>query len=313
MKQLPKVGVALPGTLGIDDFEAAIRPTEEARSKVSAFTFDLNGLVFAPLDVLISLLFLLNELATDGHSVNVEWDARQSGALGYAERMGFFELLSTEVAVVPERPSGSTYETYRDSNPLILEMTGVPPGAQGAEAEEALNRLDERLRVNLVGTASEETLDDLWTFAAETLGNIFEHSGAATPGVVAAQRYASPKRGPRISIVIADAGLGIPKTIRDGNPAAAKMNDKDIILTAFRDGLSRRAEKGRGCGLTQCARVAMKHQANLRVRVGRVWAKLVTRSEKAGITIGFFEDEAATISGTQIALDLYLDRLRRAV
>lgn len=300
--------IKFQGTVGSDALEELLAPIEAVRSNRARFCFDLDEMEFAPLDVLVAVLLLLNELVAEGHDVELRW--RGTNSCKYAERMGFFGLLDRGVTVTPSRPAGGLYHAYKDNNPQILEMTAVPAGADRASATSTLERLHERLTENLATTTGRGPINDLWTFASEALDNIYEHSETPRPGVVAAQRYNSTGRGPRLSLVIADAGLGIPTTIRAGNPSAARMDDKDIILAAFRDGLSRRSGRGYGCGLTRCAQVAARYEGNLRVRVGRAWTKLVTRSARMGLTIGFY-GEGASIAGTQIALDLYLDRLRR--
>lgn len=178
-------------------------------------------------------------------------------------------------------------------------------------ADSALKSLNNRLTANLKGVASDTVLADIWTFASEALDNVFEHSEAERAGVVAAQKYESKTRGKRLQLVIADAGLGVLETLRSGNAAAQKLADRELLLAAFREGLSRKQEKGRGCGLTRCAQVAARYGANLTVRSGAMWAFLVTQSAKAGVSIGIFNDEAASVAGTQITLELYLDRLSR--
>ena len=53
----------------------------------------------------------------------------------------------------------------------------------------------------------------------------------------------------------------------------------------------------------------MHYQANLRVRTGTTWVKLITKSAKTGVTIGYYDDSAARIEGTQVSFDFYVDRL----
>jgi len=301
--------IRFQGTVGPDVLEELLLPIEDVRSDRARICFDLDEMGFAPLDVLVAVLLLLNELAAEGHDVELKW--RGANSCRYAERMGFFALLDRGVTVTPSCPAGGLYRTYKDNNPQILEMTAVPAGSDRASATSTLERLHERLTENLAASTGKDPINDLWTFASEALDNIYEHSETPRPGIVAAQRYNSIDRGPRLSLVIADAGLGIPTTIRAGNPSVASMADKDIILAAFRDGLSRRSGKGDGCGLTRCARVAARYEGNVRVRVGQAWTKLVTRSAKMGLTMGFY-GEGASIAGTQIGLDLYLDRLERS-
>lgn len=303
--------VVYPEVVGADEFEKAVSAFRGQLPAGVAVEFDHRATAFAPLDVLVLKIYLYNELVRLGNRVTLHWSSDQP-TFGYADRMGFFSLLDDRVVVAPERPSvdSSLYEAHHHSNPMLVELTPIVPGDRDA-ATAALELLRVRLDENLVGVRDAGAIvDNIWTFAAESIGNIDEHSQTPVPGVIGVQRYVSRTRGTRVHLVISDGGLGIPATIRAGNPVAAgDRTDVEIVLAAFKDGLSRRLARGRGCGLTTCARIAMLHQANLRVRVGSTWARLITRSARTGVALGFFEDNATPISGTHISMDFYLDRL----
>jgi hypothetical protein len=305
--------VQYPATLGSDEFEKAISVLGMPLPTRATVEIDHRQLAFAPLDVLVSALYLYNELARK-NDVVLHWESQQQ-SFKYAERMGFFNLLDEGVAVAPERPNpgSSLYDVHQQNNRYLVEMTAIERDNTGT-ANDALDLLRTRLAENLqVLPTADDIVDNIWTFAAESLGNIYEHSQSPVPGIVAAQRYSSTTRGARLHLVIADGGLGIPATIRSGNPAAAReKTDVEIIYKAFRDGLSRRVVGGHGCGLTTCARIALRYQGNLRIRVGSTWAKLIAKSARTGLSLGFFEDEATPISGTHVSLDFYLDRLEEA-
>src|SRR5262249_34215374 len=141
----------------------------------------------------------------------------------YAERIGFFDVLDERVDVLPLRPaSGSSmFEYYRDNNRSLLELS-VLDCSDPRSADSALSRLHERLSENLAGSPkANDAVGRIWTCASETIGNIYEHSETVVPGIVTAQRYESQQRGARLQLVIGDAGLGLPRTIRSGNPGGA--------------------------------------------------------------------------------------------
>ena len=311
-KPLPAISVVFPATLSADSFEDAIKPLKRVSSQAD-ITFDYSAVTFAPLDVHVSAMLFFNDICRAGHEVTLYWGASTTAVFKYVERMGFFRLLGGDVVVKPARPRRGTslYERHRRNNTMLLEMSSVDVHDR-TTANSTLTNLRASLESNLdsFGAAKQRKIvDDLWTFSAEVIGNIYEHSETPVPGVVAAQRYGGDR--PRLHLVIADSGLGIPATIRAGRPTEAKdKSDADIIFAAFRKGLSRnRAEVGRGCGLTRCATIAMRYQANLRVRAGTSWTKLITKSAKTGITLGIYDDKAMSIAGTHVSFDFYLDRL----
>lgn len=300
---LGPIKVEFPVTLDSDGFEKAVHGLPRPLPTGRAITFDHSKVEFAPLDVLISALLLYNVLA-EHNEVMLEF-RRDQPTFGYAARMGLFDNLDDRVVVRPEAPA-----VNKRVNQQILEMTAIAPGDL-TTANEALGHLRTRLEQNLEAVPQRRRIvNDIWTFAAEAVGNIYDHSETSVPGIVAAQLYNSPRRGERLHIVIADGGLGIPATIRAGNPQAALgKSDADLVLKAFRDGVSRRPAGGHGCGLVACASVAARYNANLRVRVGSAATKLITRSAKAGLSLAFLDDDVAPIPGTHLSLDFYLDRL----
>lgn len=302
--------VTLPETVGADEFENCLSVAKLRVDLRGHFVFDLSLVQFAPLETLVTLLCIMNRLASEGSEVVMYWSDEQV-SFGYAERMGFFELLHENIAVVPSRPEhhSTSFHTHKNRNPLLLEMTQLPVDDLKA-ADRALERLVERLEENLSGLADvEEVANRIWTCASETVSNIHEHSESPVPGIIAVQRYSSRQGNGRLQLVIADAGLGLTATIRRGNPGAVGSRpDSKIILAAFRDGLSSRLEPGRGCGLTRCANLAAMFSGNLRVRTGATWAKLVTKSKK-GWTVGIYDDEAVALPGTHVVFDFYLDRV----
>ncbi|HEX2879777.1 MAG TPA: ATP-binding protein [Polyangiaceae bacterium] len=302
------VEVAFPEQLGSDDLEKSLKAVGLKPDVRGRFLFDLTQVQFAPLETLVALLCLVNRFADEGADVALHWSDEQ-GSFGYAERMGFFELLHEDVDVMPLRPEGGTI--YKGTNPLLLEMTALPLDRLKS-ADSALKKLTNRLQENLSGNAEVEAIvNRIWTCASETVSNIYEHSESPVPGVITVQRYATKEGGSRLQLVIADAGLGLTATIRKGNPMGVRgRSEVQLILAAFQEGISSKLEPGRGCGLTKCAQLAAIFAGNLRVRTGSTWAKLVTKSKK-GWTVGIYDDAAVQLPGTQIVFDFYLDRVAK--
>ncbi len=313
-RQATQLLVTYPsGALAHDAFERSVLAIKATNSS-APIVFDYSGVSFVPLDVQICSLLLYNGLVRQRRKVELRWPNASNQVFKYAERMGFFRLLDARVSVHPHRPlrGNSLYDRHRGGNTLLLEMCAIEINKRST-GDNTLKKLQTRLASNLRTLDAghrESIVSALWTFSAEVIGNIYEHSETPVPGIVAAQRY-DGTRGPRLHVVFADSGLGIANTIRVGQPIRSKgKTDVDIILEAFRDGLSRnRLEVGRGCGLTRCASIAMEHQANLRVRTNTSWVKLITKSAKTGLTIGILEGNAAPIDGTQISFDFYVDRM----
>lgn len=301
-----------PKRLDSDSFENTISLIGSELPFNNEIIVDYSNVEFIPLDIIVSSIFLYNEIIERGNTLKLHWMKDQK-VFQYIDRMGYFNVLNEKINTEPSRPNNleSRYRQHNNRNPQLLEITELNIKDK-KDADKTLKRLLSNLESNLFSidiSKRKLLIDRIWTFSAEAIGNIFEHSQSYVPGIIAAQRYESPEKGPRLHLVIADGGLGISNTIRSGKLAEVQnKKDSHLIFTAFKEGLSSKIGGG-GCGLKTCAEIAMHYQANFRVRVGRTWVKLITKSAKTGITLGVYSDEALPVKGTQISFDFYLDRL----
>lgn len=308
------LAIRFPAKVGPEEFDTALGGYDPHSGKKRGFVFNLEDVQFISLDAIATSLCLFNQLVHQGKNVALDWSA-SAPSFGYCERMGYFEALDKTVEVRPERPASglSSYEIYRDENPALLEISEVPVGDRKA-TKALVRRLTERLETNLdVGGNSRTVIDHVWTVVTELLSNIHEHSRTGIPGIMAIQPYNPPGRGKKLTLAIADSGVGMVTTIKEsGSPRIEGLEDHEIILKAFREGLSRRepTTPGSGCGLTRCAEIAWKYEGNLTVRTMNIWTKLVTRSARTGISVGLYSNSQPVVRGTQIYFEFYLDRLR---
>lgn len=70
-------------------------------------------------DAGVRLLSIANQLCHIGKTIVLSFEEGESGTLGYLDRMGFFELLHSDVFVLPHRPVISDYR-----NDLLAEAHG---------------------------------------------------------------------------------------------------------------------------------------------------------------------------------------------
>jgi hypothetical protein len=217
------------------------------------------------IDSAVRILSLTNQLDFCTRRVHLEFLEGERGALGYLNRMGFFDHLSSDIEVSPSRPSYSGADFYRGSNASLVEIArinkddrdrGLPARLTEALMRSCQSRRDAR---ELEGAA--------WTIFAELIDNVFEHSRTPLDGYAALQVY---PRGNQLLVAVSDSGLGIMQTLRPSLqtefPRLVGLSDTDLLVEVFRQGLSRHGAD-RGCGLKGSAAKAIKFKADLDVRL----------------------------------------------
>jgi len=247
-------------------FEAALRdscgPHNNNTTEV-VFAFPVGCKIMV--DGAIRLLSLANQLAYTTRRVRLNFEEGESGTMGYLNRMGFFDHLSTDVEVLPSRPFYSGARLHRGGNSMLVEIARIN---KDEREEELPTRLSDAISYACSSRLDVEELKGAtWTIFAELIDNIFSHSATQLDGYAALQVYSG---GNRLSVAVSDSGLGIMQTLRPSLrtefPKLAQLSDTDLLVEVFRQGLSRHGAD-RGCGLKGCAAKAIKFDASLDVRL----------------------------------------------
>jgi hypothetical protein len=255
------------------------------------------------------LLSFLNQLATVGPGVvRLEFESAE-GLFGYLDRSGFLQLLSPRIVTAPKRPTLSWADLFRGQAETLVEISPLRPGTP----------LDEKLDIirPLVAALCRFFPDDertkrlggaVHTLLGELVDNVFSHSETVLPGYVSLQAY--EKRGrPRIQLSVSDSGIGIPESIRTTRGSKVRrLADHEIILQAFRDGLSKHGpHAGRGCGLKRCASLAARYGSVVGVRTPKSHIVLEPASATRALHEARFHRVAAgQLTDTHLILEFRL-------
>ncbi len=250
------------------------------------------------IDAAVRILSLVNQLDFACRMVTLDFEEGESGAMGYLNRMGFFDHLSTNIKILPHRPSRSGADAYRGSNPYLVEIAQINHQIRDESLPTRLT--DALMRACNTRPDAKELEGAAWTIFAELIDNVFSHSETPLDGYAALQVY---PRGDMLLVAVSDSGKGIMETLRPSLaqefPSLAHLKDVDLLVEIFRQG------SDRGCGLKGSASKALKFKADLDVRLPKV--RVFLNPSKNGYTSAYCSDDLPQIWGTHICFKFKFD------
>lgn len=266
------------------------------------FRFPVGSKVM--IDAAIRLLSLANQLALSSRRVRLVFDAGEVGAMGYLNRIGFFDYLAREIEVLPNRPCHSAAAVFRGGNAGLVEIARINKDHRDHSLPGRLTEAVKR------GCSTRRDVDELagaaWTIFAELIDNVFSHSQTPLDGYAALQVY---PRGDSLMVAVSDSGLGIMETLRPalqtGYPDLTRLSDLDLLVEIFRQGISRHGAD-RGDGLRGSAAKAIKFQADLDVRLPTQRVRLTPARGTYAPNTAYCFDRLPLIWGTHIAFTFRL-------
>ena len=150
----------------------------------------------------IRLLSLCNQLVLSSRRVKL--DFQDLNALGYLNRIGFFDHLAPLVQVTPSRPLFSAAYVYRGANAGVVEIARI-------NKDHRDTTLPIRLSAAVNGACGQrsdikEITGAVWTIFAELIENVFSHSETPLDGYAALQVY---KGGNSVALTVSDSGVWV--------------------------------------------------------------------------------------------------------
>lgn len=253
-------------------------------------------------DAAVRLLSLANQLCYLGKKVSMTFEEGLPGTMGYLDRIGFFNLLSSQVNVRPALPPVSGLLRYQGANPGLVEIQPINP----IQRDHSLpTRLADIIKEAAIGADAQKALGRAaFTVLGELIDNVFQHSSTKLDGYAALQYYKG-----RAKVIVSDSGIGLLETLRPAlqqeSSTYARLKDVELLVAAFRSGLSRFGQT-RGMGLRQSAETALKYNADLHVRLPRIQVHLSPQS--AGYGMAHIQDGLPLLWGTHVTFDFHIDQ-----
>ena len=223
-------------------------------------------------DAGVRLLSYVNQLSFINKSVVLEFEGGEDGAMGYLDRMGFFDALYPTVEVLPFRPVESRAKQFQGTNKRLVEIARIYPDAR----DDAIpGRLVDCLLSSVGDMPSRGRLETgAFTIFSELVGNVYDHVEVELDGFAVLQRYGGKRNS--VNIAVSDSGLGVIETLRpalpEHYPKFQNYSESQLLVEMLNHGLSRHGGR-QGSGLKATALHALKFNASMTVSVKQVVAK----------------------------------------
>ena len=154
----------------------------------------------------------------------------------------------------------------RDYDPALKVIGGQVPATQFQTAhdqQDTVNKLIETLLGNVSGLTRKQFQAIEWTLN-EITDNVLNHAESSVGGFVQLSMLERTNR--LIELVVADAGIGIPNSLRTTRP---HLDDLEAVEMAIREGVTRDKRVGQGNGLFGTFQICEKSKGQLRIDSGR--------------------------------------------
>lgn len=256
------------------------------------------------IDVIIRLLSFCNQAVAYAKHVRLEF-GEASKAMGYLNRIGFFDHLAPAVEVIPHRPIFSGATIHRGGNRGLVEIERFSPGKP----------VEQDLVPRLVAAVTRgcsarrdvtEIGDAMYSIFGELVKNVFDHSQTNLDAYAALQTY---PQGNRLTVAVSDSGVGIMSSLRPTLKGGKwdNLSDVDLVVEIFREGISSKPEDKRGMGLKSSAKHAIGFRADLDVRLPNQRVFLKPSNNEYQPNMAYPQDRLPLLCGTHIAFSFKLD------
>lgn len=256
------------------------------------------------IDVIIRLLSFCNQAVACTKRVRLEF-AGADNAMGYLNRMGFFDHLASAAEVSPYRPFFSGAAIHRGGNRGLVEIERFSR-ASSVEAN-LVPRLVAAVERGCSARADVKQIGDaMFSIFGELVKNVFDHSKTSLDAYAALQTY---PQGNRLTVAVSDSGIGIMQSLRPALKGGRwdNLSDVDLLVEIFREGISSKPEDKRGLGLKSSAKHAIGFKADLDVRLLNQRVLLKPANNEYQPNMAYSQEQLPLLWGTHIAFSFKLD------
>lgn len=270
------------GWVSLYDFEQLLcQEKDKIFENKKALTIVVQARANAPINTLIRLLSVSNQLSDNGVKVTLNFSGKTNRLLGYCETIGFFKSLSEEI-IVKSINGIEKVSRRKDSGTSYISINEI----SGAVDDRNLpDKLAKKITSNIKGITESQRKDlyvQFFSLFGELTRNVCQHSKTELDGFAALQIYSN-----RADIVVCDSGIGLLKSLKptftSHNKSYASYSDIELILEMLTRGISSKEGDQGGNGLVTCFHHAKLTNSDMHIRLDDTYYHFYRVAEKPNL------------------------------
>lgn len=293
------------------EFEQILK---EAKLKLyknkKALTIVIQSKANAPLNTLIRLLNVANQLSDEGVKVTLNFSGKTNNLLGYCHAIGFLECLSEDISLKTDKPfdKNANIKSTGSSYVSIHKISGL------AHDKSLPKKLADKI-TSAIPNVSDKNRRELniqfFSLFSELTRNVCEHSETTLDGFAALQVYGG--RNTRAEIVVCDSGIGLLESLKPSfkahNQRYEGLTDLQLIQKMLTHGISSKEGDLGGNGLCTCFNHARATNSDMHIRLSDTYYHLHKVAEHSNLESALrVSSELLKLTGTLISFVVPLSK-----
>jgi hypothetical protein len=265
-----------------------------------ALTIVIQSRANAPINTLIRLINVANQLDEKGVKVTLDFSGKTNKLLGYCETMGFFDCLAGGVKL--KSPNGiNKVSRVKKSGNSYISINKI----SGSVHDKSLPKNLAKKITDKIPSITEEQRSELYiqffSLFSELTRNVCEHSQTELNGLAALQIYKN-----RAEIVVCDSGIGLLESLKPSltshNEEYSSYSDVELILEMLTKGISSKEGDQGGNGLCTCFHHAKLTNSDMHIRLTDTYYHFFKVAEKPNLVDSLkISDDLLELTGTFIS------------
>ncbi|MBE0365350.1 hypothetical protein PULV_a2129 [Pseudoalteromonas ulvae UL12] len=285
---------------GYDLEKLLVEVKDKIFTNKKALTIVIQARANAPINTLIRLINVANQLDHKGVKVTLDFSGKTNKLLGYCETMGFFECLSDGVKL--KSPNGiNKVSRIKKSGNSYISINKI----SGSVHDKSLPKKLAAKITDKIPNITEEQRSELYiqffSLFSELTRNVCEHSQTELNGLAALQIYKN-----RAEIVVCDSGIGLLESLKPSlashNAAYTGYSDVELILEMLTKGISSKEGDQGGNGLCTCFHHAKLTNSDMHIRLSETYYHFFKVADKPNLIDSLMiSEQLLELTGTFIS------------
>lgn len=293
------------------DFEQILKQSKEKLYKnKKALTIVIQARACAPLNTLIRLLNVANQLDSQDIKVTLKFSGKTNNLLGYCNAIGFFECLSSSVLIKSDKTWDKSIKVKATGgNYVSIHQVSGP-----AHDKSLPDKLADKITSSIPNISQENRKAlyiQFFSLFSELTRNVCEHSQTELSGFAALQAYGGANS--RAEIVVCDSGIGLLESLKPSlnthNKAYEGYSDLQLIKKMLTTGISSKPGDLGGNGLCTCFNHARATNSDMHIRLNDTYYHLFKVAEHSDLERALrVSSNLLDLSGTLISFVVPLNK-----